>query len=168
METTARTRDDQVDFVLHKLAVSPNLTLSLHDLYEVPVMDESMYQLDHFMLEKGLMKAVKEGRSMTARGLEIANFGGWVSYKRQLKKDRPINLYSTETLHRKYEVELASLRKELDRQRKELHARTEKEIESSSIIRNLIEQNKSSHLMVFVGGIVTGMVFSSLLWYFLF
>jgi hypothetical protein len=160
--------DDQVDLVLHKLALSPNLTLSLHDLYDVPVMDESTYQLDHFMLEKGLFKAVKEGRSLTGRGLEIANFGGWASYQRQLKKERPINLYGTETLHRKYEGELSSLRKELDRNRKELQAKAEKEIESSHIIRNLIEQNKSNHVMVYMGGIVSGMLLSSLLWYFLF
>jgi hypothetical protein len=38
MEATALTIDDQVDILLHKVAVSPNLTLSLHALYGLPVM----------------------------------------------------------------------------------------------------------------------------------
>lgn len=61
--------DDQVDIALHKIALSQNLTLSIEKLYGVKIMDENAYLLDHFMIEKGLIKVVKEGRAMTGKGL---------------------------------------------------------------------------------------------------
>jgi hypothetical protein len=167
MDTSTDTMDDQVDTVLHKIALSANLTLNLNELYNVSVMNENSYLLDHFMLEKGLLKIAKEGRTITGKGLEIANFGGWIAYQRQLKKESR-NVYGLETLQRKYESEIASLRNEIKMQKNELEARAEKEEALSQTIRNLIEQNKSNKLMMLMGGIVTGIVLSSVLWYFLF
>ena len=101
MGTSAYTMDDQVDIVLHKIALSPNLTMDLNELYDVAVMNEETYNLDHFMLEKGLLKLAKEGRTITGKGLEISNFGGWIAYQRQLKGERSRNIYGIEILQRK-------------------------------------------------------------------
>lgn len=168
MDATTLTIDEQVDVVLHKIALSANLTLSLHELYNVPVMNETTYRLDHFMLEKGLIKISGENRTITGKGLEIENFGGWASYQNQLRRTKPRNVYGIETLQIKYESEIASLRREIERYKNDLQSRSEKEVETSRIVKSLIEQNKSSKLMFFIGGIALGLVVASLLSYLLF
>lgn len=168
MDISTFTLDDQVDITLHKIALSPNLTLGIHDLYDVPVMDEMTYRLDHFMLERGLLKIVGESRSITGKGLEIANFGGWVAYQRLLRKDNPRHLHTIESVHRKHNQEIYSLKKELESLRQEVKSRDEKELANSKIIHNLIEQRRITRVMIFVGGIVSGLLLSSLLWFMLF
>jgi hypothetical protein len=167
METYAATLDDYVDIVLHKIALSPTLTLSLPELYDVNVMNESAYRLDHFMIEKGLIKIVKEGRAITGKGLEIANFGGWIAYQLQLKKDKSRNVYPSDET-RKFQKELAHLRLEIEQHKAELTLLQKKEADSAAVIRNLIEQNRNSKVLFFIGGIVLGVLCSSLLWYFVF
>jgi hypothetical protein len=168
MEASTYTLDDQVDIVLHKIALAPHLTLGVNELYDVIVMNENAYLLDHFMLEKGLLKLTKEGRTITGKGLEISNFGGWVAYQRQLKKENPRNVFVADALQRRHEKDVQRLRSELAQCKLELESKAEKEVASSGIIKSLIEQNRSNRLMMFMGGIVTGLVLSSILWYFIF
>jgi hypothetical protein len=168
MDTSTLTIDDQVDLVLHKIALSPHLTLNLNQLYAVAVMNENTYHLDHFMLEKGLLKISGENRTITAKGLEIANFGGWVSYQKQFKKERPRNLFGLETQQLKYDNEFAAMRREIQKYKSELQAKNEKEIAASNIIISLIEQNKNSKLMFFIGGIAVGILIAGVLSYVLF
>ena len=168
MNTTTLSINDQVDQVLHKIALSKNLTLSLHELYDVPMMNETAYKLDHLMLEKGLLKISGEERTLTGKGLEIVNFGGWSSYQKQLRREKPRNIYGIETLQFKYETEIATLRRELQRHRNESQLHSEKEVEASRIISSLIEQNRSSKLMFFIGGIAVGLFVASILSYLLF
>jgi hypothetical protein len=165
METSAITIDDQVDIVLHKIAMSPNLTLNVNELYEVSVMNESTYLIDHFMLEKGLLKMAGENRTMTGKGLEIANFGGWLSYQKQFKRERPRFVQGIDTRQFRQESEMASLRGEIERYKLELLERAEKELASAQVIKSLIEQNKSSKLMFFIGGIAIGLLAASVLSY---
>jgi hypothetical protein len=168
MDTSTYTLDDQVDTVLHKIAMSPTMTLSLHELYNVTVMNENAYHLDHYMIEKGLLKIAADGRSITGKGLEISNFGGWTAYQKQFKKDRGLNLHGPSTLQRKYETEISSLRKEIARHKAELEERSEKELVSAALIRNLINQNSNNKLMMLMAGIVVGLVLSSVLWHLIF
>lgn len=168
MNAATLTIDDQVDAVLHKIALSASLTLSPQELYDVPVMNERTYRLDHFMLEKGLLKIAGENRVITSKGLEIANFGGWVSYQKQLRREKPRNIYAVETLQIKYESEIGSLRNQIERYKQELRSKSIKDGETSRIIKNLIEQNKSSKLMYFISGIGIGIVLASILSYLLF
>src|SRR5688500_2911486 len=87
MERVITSQDDKIDYYLHKISVTSNLTMHPRDLYEVPVLDAETYLLDQVMLEKGLLKIDKESRVISAKGLEIAEFGGWLSYKTQLQKE---------------------------------------------------------------------------------
>ena len=168
INTLTYTLDDQVDKVLHKIAMSPTLTLDPHELYGVSVMNENVYHLDHYMIEKGLVKITADGRSITGKGLEISNFGGWVAYQKQFTKERGLNLHGPATLQRKYEAEISSLKKEISRHKAELEARSEKEVASNEIIKGLISQNSSTRLMMLLGGVVLGLVISSALWHFIF
>ena len=168
MDTSIYTLDDQVDTVLHKIAMSPTLTLSLNELYNVPVMDENAYHLDHYMIEKGLLKISADGRSITGKGLEISNFGGWAPYQKQFRKERGLNLHGPSTLQRKYENDISELRKDIAKYKAELEARSEKELASAALITNLINQKSSTRLMMLIAGIVVGLVISNILWHFIF
>lgn len=168
MNATTLLINDQVDQVLHKIVLAKNLTLNLRDLYGVTIMDQATYRLDHLMLEKGLLKISGEERTITAKGLEIVNFGGWASYQNQLRKEKPRNIYGVETLQFKYESEIATLRREIQRYKNDGQSRAEKEVEASRVISSLIEQNRSSKLMFFVAGIAVGVFVASVLSYLLF
>jgi hypothetical protein len=168
MDLSIYTLDDQVDAVLHKIAMSPTMTLSLVELYNVTVMDENAYHLDHYMIEKGLLKISADGRGITGKGLEISNFGGWTAYQKQFKKERSLNLHGPSTLQRKYEADILELRKEIAKYKVELEARSEKELASAALVKNLIDQNSNTRLMMLIAGIVVGLVISSILWHFIF
>ena len=168
MDTSTYTLDDQVDIVLHKIALSPNLTMDVHDLYDVNVMNEHTYNLDHFMLEKGLLKIAKDGRTITGKGLEISNFGGWIAYQRILRKEKTRGVHGFETIQQKYEAEIISLKNQIEEQKNELLKNADKETRTVQIINNFIEQNKSAKIIALMAGIVIGLAISSVLWYALF
>jgi hypothetical protein len=168
MDTSTYLLDDQVDTVLHKISMSPTMTLGLNELYNVTVMDENAYRLDHYMIEKGLLKISADGRRITGKGLEISNFGGWVAYQKQFKKERSLNLHGPSTLQRKYETDISVLKKEIAKYKAELESKGEKEFASAALIKNLMDQNSNTRLMMLIAGIVIGLVLSSILWHFIF
>jgi hypothetical protein len=168
METSIHVLDEQVDLVLDKIARSPTLTLNVHELYDVPFMNENAYQLDHVLLEKGLIKVIKDGRAITGKGLEIANFGGWISYQKQLRREIPRNVFPANIQQRELEKENKVLREEIAKQKNEIRELIEKEVVSMLINNNLIQQNNSSKIVLVLIGIVSGLILSSLLWYVIF
>jgi hypothetical protein len=115
------------------------------------------------MIEKGLLNIAGNNRTITGKGLEIVNFGGWVAYRRQLQKEKPRTLYAFETSFRKHEAEITSLKKEIQEYKAQLQKQSEKDSESTMMIANLIEQNKQSKIMTFVSGVAVGLLVASAL-----
>ena len=109
MDYMISTFDDKVDYYLHKISMAPNLTMKLADLYEVSVLDEETYLLDQIMLEKGLLKISKDARVISSKGLEISNFGGWLIYKKQWKKENPAREVNSPAI-RRHTLEIEDLK----------------------------------------------------------
>jgi hypothetical protein len=164
--TFSNSLDYQVDVALHRLALAPKLMLPVSILYDVAVMNESTYNVDHFMLERGLIKVVAEGRALTGKGLEISNFGGWVSYQQHLKRERP--LVNDLRPSFKNQLEIQSLKREIERYKDELRLKSEKEQSSAALVKSLIDQKRSGRTMLLITGAVVGFVVSSLIWLLIF
>jgi hypothetical protein len=168
MDTSTLTLDDLVDILLHKMALAPNLSMQPNELYEVTVMNENTYHVDHFMIEKGLIKITRDGRTLTGKGLEISNFGGWIAYKRQLKKEKVHAMDGINILHRRLEKDIVFLKSEIERQKDTINKYAIKESATGNTIRHLIEQSRTNKLFYFLGGMLAGMVLSGILWYLIF
>ncbi len=170
MEPSTLIIDNQVDALLHKVAVAPRLTLTVHELFGVPVMDENMYRLDHFMLEKGLLKITGDRRTITGKGLEIVNFGGWSAYKTRFNKQKPRSLYAIDNNQhqKKHELEIAALKQEIQEYKLQLEQQQEREAQSINVVGNLIRQNRQSKLMFFIAGATVGLLVAGTLSFLLF
>lgn len=157
--------DEEVDLVLYRVAQSPTLTMELEELYDSPVLDEKVYLLDHYMIEKGLIKIDRSRRTITSKGLEISNFGGWLAYQRQLRTRQSPGI-SKSVLQ--YQLEIKSLKADLERCEAELASKNEKERRSAKLVKDLIEQNRNSRLATLLSGIVLGLVLSTILSFIIF
>jgi hypothetical protein len=164
MERTISGLDEKLDYFLHKISTAPSLTLNLNDLYEADVLEEDIYLLDQVMLEKGLIKIEGGERVITGKGLEIANFGGWIAYQKQFGKELRKKLVSTTTDSSKYEKLVGELRIEIDLLKNELQDKTDKENSSAELIKSLMEQKKNLKTTMILTGAVIGFSFATLLW----
>jgi hypothetical protein len=161
MERVITSLDDKVDYYLHKISVAPNLTLHPRELYEVPVLDAETYLLDQVMLEKGLLKISNENRVISAKGLEIANFGGWLSYKKQLHKEGLKRDPKTES-EKKLAMEVHQLQKENVSLKAELKQLNEKETATIKIIQSLVLQNRTNTVLLLLAGAAMGFILANL------
>jgi hypothetical protein len=162
MERVITSLDDKIDYYLHKISVAPGLTLHPRDLYEVPVLDAETYLLDQVMLEKGLLKINKESRVISAKGLEIANFGGWLSYRKQLHREGLRKETPRPEAERKLALENEMLIKENESLRDELRRRNEKEATTMQIIQNLVLQNRNNTILLLLAGAAIGFLLANL------
>jgi hypothetical protein len=161
MERVITSLDDKIDYYLHKISVTHNLTMHPRDLYEVPVLDAETYLLDQVMLEKGLLKIDKESRVISTKGLEIANFGGWLSYKKQLHKDRLRKEPKSEN-EKKLALEILQLQKENLSLKGELKQLNEKETTAIQIIQNLVQQSRTNTILLLLAGSALGFILANL------
>lgn len=165
MERVIASLDDKVDYYLHKISVTPGLTMHPRDLYEVPVLDAETYLLDQVMLEKGLLKIDRDSRVISTKGLEIANFGGWNAYKRQLHKDR-FKTSSRSDLEKQLGRDIQLLQQENEELKKELQRRDEKEAATILIIKSLVQQNRTHILLQLLAGVAVGFILGYIIGYF--
>lgn len=165
MEKTVHSIDDKIDYYLHKIAISPNLTLHPLNLYEVEVLDEETCFIDQVMVEKGLIKVEKGVRVITGKGLEISNFGGWYMYQKLLRKENQRQFLESDNNLRKSQRENLSLKQRLSKAEAELQDRIEKDNATQLIIKNLIKQNRASRISLFLAGTVLGVVLVLLAWF---
>jgi hypothetical protein len=165
--TLAHTIDPQVDVALHRIAMAPTLMLPVSVLYDVEVMSEVAYNVDHFMLEKGLIRIVEGGRVLTGKGLEISNFGGWVSYQQHLKRERPVRTEDSRPSFQN-QIEVHALKREIERYKAELKFKSEKEQSTSTLLKNVIDEKKNGRTMLLLTGAVVGFVTASLMWLLIF
>ena len=161
MDLVLTSVDEKVDYYLHKISVSANLTLHPCDLYEVPVLDTETYLIDQIMLEKGLLKIFKEERVISGKGLEIANFGGWLAYQKQLKKE-PIPKVSRPEGDRRIIHEMEKLQKENAILRDEILAGKVKEATTVLVIKNLLSQNRNNTILLLLAGVAFGFILANL------
>lgn len=161
MERVITSLDDKVDYYLHKISVTSNLTMHPRDLYEVPVLDAETYLLDQVMLEKGLLKIDKDSRVISAKGLEIANFGGWLSYKKQLQKEGLRKEPKSES-ERKLALEILQLQKANLSLKAELKQLNEKETTTIQIINSLVQQNRTNTILLLLAGSALGFILANL------
>ena len=164
MESTVYSLDDKVDYYLHKIAMAPNLSLDPRVLYEVKVLDEDTCFIDQVMMEKGLIKIDKGVRIITSKGLEISNFGGWYMYQKLLRKENQRRFLESDHNIRKFQRENLSLRKRLDDSETALAARVDKDRATQLIIMNLIRQNRSGRITLFLAGAVLGVLVTLVSW----
>ncbi|HYF69591.1 MAG TPA: hypothetical protein VD884_15705 [Ohtaekwangia sp.] len=162
MDYMISTFDNKVDYYLHKISMAPNLTMKLAELYEVPVLDEETYLLDQIMLEKGLLKISKDARVISSKGLEISNFGGWLIYKKQWKKEHLAREVNSPALKR-HTLEIENLQKEIATLKQELTDRKDQEA-TSLLIKNLLKQNRNNTLLFLLSGFLAGYIIANLKW----
>jgi hypothetical protein len=161
MDRVITSQDDKIDYYLHKISVTSNLTMHPRDLYEVPVLDTETYLLDQVMLEKGLLKIDKESRVISTKGLEIANFGGWLSYKKQLQKEAFKKDPKTEN-EKRLASEILRLQKENLSLKAELKQLNEKETTAIQIIQSLVQQNRTNTILLLLAGSAMGLILANL------
>ena len=164
MENTVYSLDDKIDYFLHKIAIAPYLTLDPRVLYEVRVLDEDTCFIDQVMVEKGLIKIDGGDRVITSKGLEISNFGGWYMYQKLLRKESQRRFLESDNNLRKFQRENLTLRKRLEDTEMALQARIEKDQATQMIITNLIRQNRSGRLGLFLAGTVLGVIITVIGW----
>ncbi len=164
MEKTAYKLNEKVDYFLHKIAMAPNLTLDARALYEVEVLDEESYLVDQVMLEKGLVKVVRDARVITGKGLEISNFGGWSLYQKLLRKESQREFLESDKNLRRFEWENARLKKRVLEIEQQLKLSLEKEQATQALVVTLLKRNKTSKIIHVISGIVAGVALASVIW----
>lgn len=163
MERVIISLDEKIDYYLHKICNSPSLTLHPRELYEVPVIDAETYLLDQVMLEKGLLKIDKESRVLSSKGLEISNFGGWLSYKKQLQRENLRKEPKTEN-EKKLSAVVEQLTKENDQLKIAVEQSREKETTTMLIIKNLLQQNRNNAVLLVLAGVSIGFILANAKW----
>jgi Mg2+ and Co2+ transporter CorA len=113
------------------------------------------------MLEKGLLKISNENRVISAKGLEIANFGGWLSYKKQLHKEGLKRDPKTES-EKRLAMEVHQLQKENVSLKAELKQLNEKETATFKIIQSLVLQNRTNTILLLLAGAAMGFILANL------
>ncbi len=164
MEKTAHKLDDKVDYFLHKIAMAPILTLDARALYEVEVLDEDSYLVDQVMLEKGLIKIVREARVITGKGLEISNFGGWSLYQKLLRKESQREYIESDKNLRRFEWENARLKNRVLEMEQQLKLSAQKERAAQELVSTLLKRNKTSKIIYVISGIAGGVALASIVW----
>ncbi len=164
MQNAVYSLDDKIDYYLHKIAMAPNLTLDPRVLYEVEVLDEDTCFIDQIMVEKGLIKIDRVSRAITSKGLEISNFGGWYMHQKLLRKESQRRFLESDDNLRKFQRENFLLKTRLQDTDAALQAHIEKDRAAQLIIGNLIRQNRSSRVSLFLSGAVFGVIMVVLIW----